>query len=59
MTVFETPGSTDDNKSPKTSIEAIIKIPEMLKFVLGHLKTKKVCKYAVKKLSFVIRYVLD
>ena len=29
----------------------------MLRFVPEHLKTKKMCKNAVKKLSFVIRYV--
>ena len=33
--------------------------PEMLKFVPNHLKTKKMCKYAVKKLPFLIRYVPD
>ena len=27
----------------------------MLKFVADCLKTKKICKYAVKKLSFLIR----
>ena len=32
---------------------------EMLKFVPDQLKTKKMCKYAVKKLRFVIRYVPD
>ena len=38
---------------------AIIKNPEMLKFVPDHLQTKKICKNAVKKLPFVIMYVLD
>ena len=28
----------------------------MLKFVLDHLKTKKMCKNAVKRLQFVIKY---
>ena len=28
----------------------------MLTFVPDHLKTKKMCKHAVKKLPFVIRY---
>ena len=32
---------------------------EMLKFVLDHLKTKKICKYAVKKLPYLLRYVSD
>ena len=31
----------------------------MLKFVLDHLRTKKMCKHAVKKLSFLLRYVPD
>ena len=33
--------------------------PEMLKFAPNHLKTKKMCKHAVKKLPFLIRYVPD
>ena len=32
---------------------------EMLKFVPDHLKTIKMCKHAVEKLPFVIRYVTD
>ena len=31
----------------------------MLRFVPRHLKTKRMCKNAVKKFSFVIRYVPD
>ena len=53
-----------DNKSPKCSIGAIMKNPELLKFrivefVRDHLKTKKTWKHAVKKVPFVIRYVPD
>ena len=33
------------------SIQAIIKNPEMLKFIPDHLKSKKICKYAVKNFS--------
>ena len=29
----------------------------MLKFVPDHLKSKKMCKHAVKKILFLIRYV--
>ena len=47
---------TDNCKSSKISIGVIIKNPEMLKFVPDHLKTKKMCKHAVKKLPFAIRY---
>ena len=31
----------------------------MLRFIPDHLKTKKMCKHAVKKLPFVTRYVPD
>ena len=31
----------------------------MLRFVPDHLKTKKMCKHAVKKFLFVIRYIPD
>ena len=43
--------------SVKISIRKVIKSIEMLKLVLDHLKTKKICKHAVKKLSFLIRCV--
>ena len=47
--------SKDNYKSSKISIGAIIKNPKMLKIVPNRLKTKNMCKYAVKKLSFIIR----
>ena len=31
----------------------------MLTFASGHRKTKKICKYVVKKLPFVTKYVPD
>ena len=31
----------------------------MLKFVPDHVKTKKLCKYVVKKLPYLLRYVPD
>ena len=43
----------------KISIGAIIKNPESLKSFPDHLKTKEMCKNAVKKLQFIIRYVPD
>ena len=49
----------DIYKSIKINIGTVIKNPELLKFVPDHLKTKKLCKHAVKKLPFVIRYVPD
>ena len=41
------------------SFVIIMKNPEMLKFVPDHLKTKKMCKHAVKKLLHLLRYVPD
>ena len=46
--------STDDYKPSKISIGAIIKNLEMLKSVPDQLKTKNMCKHAVKKLPFII-----
>ena len=43
----------------KISIGAILRNPEMLIVDPDPLKTKKMCKIAVKKLPFVIRYVSD
>ena len=51
--------STDDYKSPKISIGAIIKNPEVQRLVPDHLKNEKLCKHAVKKLSFIVRYFPD
>ena len=36
-----------------------MKNPEMLKNLPDHLKTKKMCKHAVKKLPYLLRYVPD
>ena len=36
-----------------------MKNPEILKFLSDHIKIKIMCKHAVKKLPFVIRYVPD
>ena len=47
---------TDNYNSSKISIGAVIKNPEILKFVPDYLKTKQLCNCAVKKLPFVIRY---
>ena len=46
-------------KSLNISIVTVMKNPEMLKFILDHLKTKKMCKRAVKKLPYLLTYVLD
>ena len=49
----------DIYESVKISIRAVMRNPEMLKFFPDHLKTKAMCKCAVKKIPLVIRYVLD
>ena len=41
------------------SIGTVMKNPEILKFVPDHLKTKKMCKHAIKKLPDLLRYVPD
>ena len=43
-------------KSINISIVTVMKNSEMLKFVPDHLKTKKMCKHAVKKIPFVIKF---
>ena len=49
----------DTYKSVKKSIGAVMRKTKLLKFVLDYHKTKKMYKYAVKKLPFVIRCVPD
>ena len=51
--------SSDNYKTLKISIGAIIKDPEMLRLVLDYLKNKKMSKNAIKKLPFLIRCVPD
>ena len=46
-------------KSLNISIGTVRKNSEMLKFISKHLKTKKMCKLAAKKLPYLLRYVLD
>ena len=40
----------------KISIEAMIKNPEIRGLALDHLRTKTMCKHALKKMAFAIRY---
>ena len=51
--------SMDNYKSLNINIVTVMKNPEMLKFVLDHPKTKKMCRHAVKKLPYLLRYVPD
>ena len=48
-----------DSKTLKISVGTITKNLEMLTFIPDHLNTKNMCKNAVKKLPFVIKYVPD
>ena len=48
--------SMDIYNSVKINIRAVMKKTEMLKFFPDNLKTKKICKHAVKKLPYLIRY---
>ena len=47
----------DIYKSLNINTGTVMKYPEMLKFVPDHRKTKKMCKHAVKKLPYLLRYV--
>ena len=51
--------STNIYKSLNISIGTVMLNPEMLKPVLDHRNTKKLCKHAVKKLPYLLRYVPD
>ena len=49
----------DIYKPLNINIGTVMKNAEMLKFAPDHLKTKKVCKHAVKKLPYLLRFVPD
>ena len=49
----------DIYKSLNISIVTVMKNLEMLKIVPDYLKTKKMCKHAVKKLPYLLRFVLN
>ena len=49
----------DVYKSVDINIGTVMKNAEMLKFVPEHLKSKKICKYAVKNLSIKICITLS
>ena len=51
--------NTDDYKSSKISIGAIMKNSEMIRLAPSHLKTKDICKHAITKIPFLIGYVPD
>ena len=45
------PGYISNYISLKISIGSLIKKPEMLRVLLDHLKTKKMCKHAVEQMA--------
>ena len=49
----------DIYKSLNINIGTAMRNLEMLKFIPDHLKLKKMCKHAVKKLPYLLRYVTD
>ena len=57
--MVENEHSPDFDEPLKISIGAITKYPEILRFTPYHIKLKKMCKHAAKKMRFVIRYVPD
>ena len=46
-------------KSVKISIGTVMINSKRLKFVPDHLKTRKMCKHAVKQLPYLLIYVPD
>ena len=59
FSVYKTVDIMNVYKSLNISIGTVMKNPEMLKFVSDHLKTKNMCKHAIKKLPYLLRYVPD
>ena len=49
FSIYKMVDSIDTYKSLNINIGAVMKNPDMLKLVSNHLKTKQMCKYAVKK----------
>ena len=56
--MVESKNNPDNYKTLKITIGKLVTYPEMLESIPDHLKTKKMCKTAVK-LSFEIKYVPD
>ena len=59
FSVYKPVDSVGIYKSLNIDMRTVMKNPGMLKFVPDHLKTKKMCKHAVKKLPYLLRYVPD
>ena len=59
FSIYKIVDITDVCKSLYISIGKVMKNPEIIKFIPDHLKTKRMCKHAVKKLPYLLRYVPD
>ena len=57
--MIDSESSINIYKPVKISFGTVLKNSGMLNFVANHLKTKKMCKHAVKKLPFLMRCVPD
>ena len=57
--MYEMVGIMDIYKYLNISIGTVMKNQDMLKYVRDYLKAKRMCKHAVKKLPYRLRYVLD
>ena len=54
FSIYKMAGVMDVYKFLNISTITVMKNPEMLKFVPNHLKTKNMCKHAVKKLPYLL-----
>ena len=59
FSIYKMIDSMDIYRSLNINIGTVKKNLEIIKFVPDHLKTKKMCKHAVKKLPYLLRYVPD
>ena len=59
FTIYKMVDSMDIFNSLNISIGIVTGNPEMWKFVPDYFKLKKMCKHAVKELSYLLRYVPD
>ena len=57
FSIYKMVDSMDTYYALNISIGTVVKNQEMLKFVLDHLKTKKMCKHEVKKFPYLLRSV--
>ena len=59
FSMYKMVDSMSIHKSLNINIGRVMKNPEMIEFVPDHVKTKRMCKLAVKKLPYLLGYVPD